>query len=82
MASVIVSVRVRCPFCDRMSVEHLVAETERLDSKQMARVLARQPFECQFCLRTLPDGTRADAHAEVATPDRLKELGFPSPRPN
>ena len=82
MAFVIVSVRVRCPLCDRTSVEHLVAETERFDSDQMAKILARQPFECQFCLRTLPDGTRADAHAELATPHRLKELGFPSSRPN
>jgi hypothetical protein len=48
----------------------------------MAKTLSRQPFDCQFCLRTVPDGTVASAHAELATPSQLKELGFPSTRPN
>jgi len=82
MAYIIVSVSFRCPFCNRGSVEQLIAETESFDQEEMARALSRQPFDCQFCLRTLPDGTPANAHAELATPDRLEELGFPSIRPN
>jgi hypothetical protein len=82
MAYIIVSVSFHCPSCDRTSVEHMVAETEKFDREQMARVLSQQPYECQFCLRTLPDGTRGNAHAEVATPNRLKKLGFPAPRIN
>ena len=82
MTYVIVSVSFHCPFCNRASVEQVIAETERFDWKEMARTLSRQPFDCQFCLRTVPDGTPANAHAELATPDRLKELGFPSSHRN
>jgi len=78
MAYVIVTVSLHCPFCNRTSVEHLIAETERFDREEMARILSRQPFECKLCLRTFADGTPARAHAELATPDRLRELGFPS----
>jgi hypothetical protein len=79
MAYVIVSVSFHCPFCNRVSVEDVIAETDRFDWKEMARTLSRQPFGCRFCLRTMPDGTRANAHAEVATSDRLKQLGFRRP---
>jgi transposase-like protein len=82
MAYVIVTVSFQCPFCNRTSVEHIIAETERFDREEMARVLSRQPFECQLCMRTFADGTPANAHAELATPDRLKELGFLSSRIN
>jgi len=82
MAYVIVTVTFQCPFCNRASVEQLIAETERFDREQMATTLSRQRFDCQFCLRKLPDGTRAAAHAELATPDRLKDLGFPLSRLN
>jgi len=82
MAYIIVSVSFRCPFCNRASVEEMIAETERFDREQMARTLSRQPFDCQFCRRTLPDGTPANAHAELATTDRLKKLGFPVPPAN
>jgi len=76
MAYLIVSVSFRCPFCNRASVEHVIAETERFDREEMARTLSRQRFDCQSCLRTLPDGTHANAHAEFATPNQLKTLGF------
>ena len=82
MAYVIVSVSFHCPFCNRASVEEVIAETERFDWREMARTLSRQPFDCQFCLRTVPDGTPASAHAELATPHQLKKLGFPSSRAN
>jgi hypothetical protein len=77
---VIVSVSLRCSFCNQTSVEHMVAETERFDPEQMARILSRQSFDCQFCRRTLPNGTLANARAERATPSRLEHLGFPSSR--
>jgi transposase-like protein len=82
MAYVIVSISIRCPFCGQTSVEHMVAETERFDTEQVARVLSRQLFDCQSCLRKLPDGTVAIAHAELATPSGLEQLGFPSSRGN
>ncbi len=78
MAYVIVTVSFQCPFCKRTSIEQMIAETERFDREEMARTLSQQPFECQSCVQTLADGTPAYAHAELATPDRLKELGFPS----
>jgi len=78
MAYVIVSVSLRCPFCGQTSLERLVAETERFDHEQVAGILRRQSYECQLCQRTLPDGTFASAHAELATSSQLKELGFPS----
>ena len=40
MAYVIVSVSFHRPFC---SVEEVIAETERFDWKEMARILSRQP---------------------------------------
>jgi len=80
MVYVIVSVSFHCPFCDRASVEQLIAETERFDREEMARTLSHQHFDCQFCLLTLPDGTPANAHAELATPDGLRRLGFRSSR--
>ena len=79
MAYVMVSVEVRCPFCQRTSDEHFVALTERFDAEEMARILSRQPFDCQLCLWMLPNGTFASAHAELATPSQLERLGFPSP---
>jgi hypothetical protein len=82
MTHVILSVTLRCPYCERTSVEQIIAVTERFDVKEMAKTLSRQPFDCQFCLRTVPDGTVASAHAELATPSQLKQLGFPSTRPN
>ncbi len=82
MAYVIVTVTFRCPGCDQSNVEQLIAETERFDSEEMARILSRQRFCCQLCSRALPDGTPANAHAELATPDRLEHLGFPFSRPN
>lgn len=82
MAYVIISVSIHCPFCHRTSVEELIAETERFDREQVARTLSRQSYDCQFCSRTVPDGTRANAHAEIATADRLKLLGFPASRTN
>jgi transposase-like protein len=82
MAYAIISVSIHCPFCNRTSVEKLIVQTERFDREQMARTLSRQPYDCQFCSRTLPDGTRANAHAELATADRLKQLGFPTLRAN
>jgi hypothetical protein len=82
MAYIIVSVSFRCPFCNRASVEPVVAETERFDREEMARTLSRQHFDCQSCLRPLPDGTHANAHAELATPNQLKKLGFCGSRIN
>ena len=82
MAYIIVSVSLPCPFCKRTSVEELIAETEKFDLEEVARILSRQPFECRSCLRTLPNGTCANAHAELATPDRLNGLGFPFSRTN
>ena len=82
MGYVIISVNLRCPFCGQTNVEHMVAETERFDTDEVARVLSRQSFDCQFCLRTLPDGTFAIAHAELATPSQLEQLGFASSRAN
>jgi transposase-like protein len=82
MAYIVLSVSVPCPFCGQTSVEHLVAEAERFDPEQVARVLSRQSFDCQSCLRKLPDGTVAIAHAELATPSQLEQLGFPSSRIN
>ena len=82
MAYVIVSVSLSCPFCNRTSVEQIVALTERFDAEEMAGVLSRQSFDCQLCSWTLPNGTAASAHAELATPTRLKQLGFPSTRAN
>jgi hypothetical protein len=82
MAYIVLSVSVPCPFCGQTSVEHLVAETEAFEREQMARILSRLPFDCQFCLRTLPKGTLANAHAELATPSQLEKLGFQSPRSN
>jgi len=76
MAYVIVSVSLRCPFCGQTSVERLVAETERFDHEQVAGILRRQSYECQLCQRTLPDGTFASAHAELATPLQLEQMGF------
>jgi hypothetical protein len=60
----------------------MVAETERFDTEQVARVLSRQSFDCQSCLRKLPDGTVAIAHAELATPSQLEQIGFPSTHVN
>ena len=82
MAYIIVSVSFHCPFCNLASVEQVIAETERFDREEMARTLSRQRFECQFCLRALPDGTSANAHAELATPNQLKKLGFSATRIN
>jgi transposase-like protein len=82
MAYVIISARIQCPFCNQTSVEQLVAQTERFDREQMARALSRQPYDCQFCSQTLPDDTHVNARAELATADRLKQLGFPAPRTN
>lgn len=82
MAYIIVSVSIECPLCTRTSVEEVIAETERFDRQQMANILSRQPFACQFCLRTVPDGTHAKAHAELATPGRLRQLGFATHRTN
>lgn len=82
MAYVIISINLRCPFCGQSSVEHMVAETEGFNTERVARILSRQSFDCQFCLRTLPDGTFASAHAELATPSQLEHLGFASSRPN
>ena len=80
MAYVVVTVSFSCPFCSRISVEHLIAETGRFDRDEVATTLSQQFYECQLCSRPMPDGTSANAHAELATLDRLKELGFPSPR--
>lgn len=82
MAYVIVSVTLDCPFCNQTSIEHLVAETERFDAEQVASVLSQHSFDCQVCLRTLPDGAFAIAHAELATPSRLEQMGFPASRLN
>ena len=82
MAYLIVSVSFRCPFCNRASVEHVIAETERFDREEMARTLSRQRFDCQSCLRPLPDGTHVSAHAELATPNQLRKLGFCASRIN
>ena len=82
MAYVIVSVNLHCPFCGRNSVEHLVAQTEKFDAEQVAGILSRQSFECQFCTRTLPDGSFARPHAEMATPSQLEQIGFESSRLN
>src|SRR5215472_12477661 len=82
MAYIIVTVSFQCPSCHRTSGEQLIAEAPRFDREQMARTLSQQPFDCQFCLRTLPNGTPAMAHAELATPDQLLELGLPSSRAN
>lgn len=81
MAYIIVTVSFKCPLCKRTSIEQMIAETERFDRVEMAGTLSRQSFKCQFCFQTLADGTPANAHAELATPNRLKELGFPSSRP-
>ncbi|HXJ95171.1 MAG TPA: hypothetical protein VMT20_20205 [Terriglobia bacterium] len=70
-------------FTDRVILlAHMVAETERSDNEQVARVLSRQSYDCQFCLRTLPDGTFASARAKLATPSQLEQLGFSSSRIN
>jgi hypothetical protein len=83
MAYIVVTVSFLCPFCQSIGAEHIVAETDGFDAQEMSRILSRQPFECQVCLQTLPDGTFAKAHAELATPSRLKELHFTaSRRPN
>ena len=66
MAYVILSINIRCPFCGQTRVENMVAETERFDAEQVARVLSQQSFDCRSCSRTLPDGTVAIAHAELA----------------
>jgi hypothetical protein len=76
MAYIVLSVSLPCPFCGQTSVEHLVTETERFDQEQIAGILSRQLFDCQFCLRTLPNGTLANAHAELATPSQLEQMGF------
>jgi hypothetical protein len=83
MAYIVVTVSFQCPFCQTKGAEHIVVETERFDAQELSRILSRQAFECQVCLHTLPDGTFAKAHAELATPSRLKELHFTaSHRPN
>jgi len=82
MEYVIVTVTFRCPACDKSSAEQLIVEAEKFDSKQVARTLSRQRFHCQLCSAALPNGTRGNAHAEVATPDRLQRMGFPISRPN
>jgi hypothetical protein len=82
MAYVIVTVRFHCPCCNQSGSEQVIIETEIFDSEETARTLSRQPFECQNCFRTLPDGTGVNAHAELATPTRLTELGFASSRTN
>jgi hypothetical protein len=82
MAYVIVTVSFDCPFCKQTGAEQIVAEADRFDQQDMSGILGRQTFECPFCLETLPDGTFARAHAEVATPSRLKGLHFPASLPN
>jgi len=83
MAYIVVTISFQFPFCQLTGSEHIVAETERFDAQKMSGILSRQLFECHVCLHTLPDATFAKAHAELATPSRLKELHFTaSQRPN
>lgn len=82
MEHVIVTITFRCPACEKSSVEQLIVETDAFDRDQMARTLGRQRFHCQLCSAVLPNGTRGNAHAELATPDRLQRMGFPTSRPN
>ena len=82
MQYVIVTVTFRCPACERSSVEQLVVESEEFDRDQVARILSGQRFHCQSCSAALPNGTHGNAHAELATPDRLEHLGFPFSPPN
>jgi hypothetical protein len=48
MAYIIVSVSFHCPFCNQASVEQVIVETARFDREEMARILSRQLFDCQF----------------------------------
>lgn len=82
MEYVIVTITFRCLACEKNSVEQLIVETEEFDREQLARILGRQRFHCQLCSAVLPGGTRGDAHAERATPDRLQRMGFPTHLPN
>lgn len=82
MEYAIVTITFRCPTCEKSSVEQLIVETEEFDREQVAQTLGRQKFHCQLCSTALPNGTRGNAHAERATPDRLERMGFPTSRPN
>jgi len=82
VAYILLSVSLPCPFCNKTSVERLIAETGRFDQDELAGTLSQQVFECSYCLRTLPRGTQANAHAELATASQLTELGFDISRPN
>jgi len=77
MQYIVVTVTFHCPACAKNSVEQLVVETEEFDRDQVARTLSRQRFYCQLCSAALPNGTYGDAHAELATPDRLRGIGLP-----
>jgi hypothetical protein len=76
MAYIILTTRIECPFCSRMSFEKLIAETDQFDKEQMALYLSRQAFDCQLCSQSLPAGTWVNAHAELATPEKLRQMNF------
>jgi hypothetical protein len=76
MAYIILTIKTECPFCSRVSVEELVAETDEFDKEQMALYLSRQAFDCQLCSQSLPAGTRVNVHAELATPEKLTQMRF------
>ncbi len=77
MAYIILTITIKCPFCSRESVEKLIAETDEFDKQEMARYLSQQTFDCQLCSEILPAGTSVNAHAELATPEKLREMHFP-----
>jgi hypothetical protein len=76
MAYIILTIKLECPFCSRLSIEELIAETDEFDKEQMARYLRRQAFDCQLCSQSLPAGTWVNAHAELATPEKLRQMHF------
>lgn len=85
MAYIVLTVSIQCPSCSQTSAEQLIAETERFDKEEMATYLRQQFFDCQMCSQRLPRGPWVNVHAELATPEMLRDLSFPScpwPKPH
>jgi hypothetical protein len=78
----IVTVRFECASCKQTSAEEMIAEAEKFDPNIAAKDLAKQPLRCHLCGKPPADGTPVDVHAERATEDQLKKLGFSVPRAN